>query len=611
MGIVCSPNPADTDAVIARFRESGVGESGLALRALRSAVAAEILAMRPSDMPRIWSGPLGHAARAIADVDAFLLVPSQGDRQQTRAAAALMASARTDLSFLHGAIVGLMFAHASTLPMRLVLRNGSPEMQAYLTRQILRRPTFFLEESLVHAYVVFMERVFRELDARIARGEDPRGPTIAPLIAQHSLHAALTSGEDLVALMRARGRVLKAWTDRVHGGDAAGDYRPVRRADRRIRIGILVQHLEDRPNTYYVLAHYKGLDAEKFEVVLFVLRNAVDAEFEAMCVSHAALAVRLDGAPFAERIRRIRAAGCDMLLFGGNVVVGADPLAMLGGYRMAPVQVALGASPATTGLVEMDYFLTAESTEGPESDATYLERRMLLETTFCCFDPSFGMIEASLDIDRAAFGAGPDTPLFVSNANLTKLAPGVLRAWAEILRRAPDARLVLAPFNPFWVSTNAHRRLFESAVACIFADAGVDPERVKFVDTLETPAHVRRLIEICDIYLDSFPFSGCTSLLDPLRAHKPVVVRNGRVQRANQGAGMLWAVDMAELVAADDAAYVDIAVALAADLAGTRERTARHLGERIGRAPFLDPASFGRELGVAIARTLSPLTADA
>jgi predicted O-linked N-acetylglucosamine transferase (SPINDLY family) len=98
-----------------------------------------------------------------------------------------------------------------------------------------------------------------------------------------------------------------------------------------------------------------------------------------------------------------------------------------------------------------------------------------------------------------------------------------------------------------------------------------------------------------DIALDTFPFNGCTTTAHALWMGVPVITLAGTVHAARVGCSMLTNVGLRQLVAADDAEYVSIAVALARDLTQL-ERLRATLRERMEAAPNMDGARFTRFL---------------
>jgi predicted O-linked N-acetylglucosamine transferase (SPINDLY family) len=104
-----------------------------------------------------------------------------------------------------------------------------------------------------------------------------------------------------------------------------------------------------------------------------------------------------------------------------------------------------------------------------------------------------------------------------------------------------------------------------------------------------------------DIALDPFPFCGGMTTLDALWMGVPVVTLPQVMIAGRQSASLLSNLGLSELIAADEAAYVEAAVGLARDL----DRLARlraDLRERFRASPLADYARFTRDLEDAFGR---------
>src|SRR5438552_1755110 len=124
---------------------------------------------------------------------------------------------------------------------------------------------------------------------------------------------------------------------------------------------------------------------------------------------------------------------------------------------------------------------------------------------------------------------------------------------------------------------------------------GVDPKRLVLLQPMESPSDVPKVMAITDIYLDSFPYTGATSLLDPLEAGVPPVTMTGDRLRFAQGEALLRELGMPELIATSEDDYIRIATELARD-PDLRERTRRTVREKMAAKPaFLDSRSFSNK----------------
>ena len=87
----------------------------------------------------------------------------------------------------------------------------------------------------------------------------------------------------------------------------------------------------------------------------------------------------------------------------------------------------------------------------------------------------------------------------------------------------PGSYLVIHPFNPNWSHSYPIER-FCAEFDQVFASYGLDPKRL-VISSVNFPSRtdVKELLRVGDVYLDTFPFGGVNSLIDPLEIGLPVV----------------------------------------------------------------------------------------
>ena len=276
----------------------------------------------------------------------------------------------------------------------------------------------------------------------------------------------------------------------------------------------------------------------------------------------------------------IQADGIDILVdLAGHSAFNRLPAFAL---KPAPVQVTWLGYPGTTGLEAIDYRLV-DPVSDPEgaADAQAVEALVRLRDGFLCYRPQPG--------PEPARSGGP--LMFGSFNNLNKLSEPVLALWAGLLRRLPETRLLLKSrqlADP--AVSGALRRTFESR--------GVAPERLELLAWTAGPeAHLAAYGRV-DIALDPFPYTGTTTSCEALWMGVPVVTLAGDRHAARMGASLLTRIGLPELIAADQAEYLEIAAALAADrdrLAGLRAT----LRARMAASPLCDAAALAHRLETA------------
>ncbi len=385
----------------------------------------------------------------------------------------------------------------------------------------------------------------------------------------------------------------QAW-NRAHGAAPGGapPHGNIPDPGRRLRVGYVSPDFCEHAVSHYFEPLLAAHDRNAVEVLCYaeVARpDATSDRLRGLADGWLAIAGMSDDAV----ADRIRADGVDILVdLAGHTA--RNRLAVFA-RKPAPVQVSsyLG-YPATTGLGAMDYRLTdplADPLADPpgEADAYYSETLVRLPRGFHCYRPP-DAAPAVAALPAAAAGY----VTFGSFNNLAKVTSEVVAVWAEILRRRPDARLLLK--SAALGEAGVQRRY-----AALFAGHGVTRERVEMVGPLASVADHMALYGSMDIGLDPFPYNGMTTTCEALWMGVPVVALTGRRHVARVGTSLLDTVGLPDLAADTVEGYVERAVALAGDIdnlaalrAGLRQRvSASALGDAAGFARHVEDAYRG------------------
>jgi CRISPR-associated protein Csy1 len=323
-------------------------------------------------------------------------------------------------------------------------------------------------------------------------------------------------------------------------------------AGRRIRVGFISSFLRQCTVGNYFMRWTTGIDRARFEVGVYRIgsrRDAVTVEIEAACDRAVALTGTL-----AEMAGRIRADEPDILVFPE---VGMDSRTfLLAALRLAPVQCAAWGHPVTTGLPNVDYFLSCEAMEPPGAQAHYSERLVTLPGIGTHYErpncPSVG--------SRAGFGLPPDKTLYLFPQSLFKIHPDNDVLMARVL--AGDPRGVVVLFEDRHPDLTAR---FLSRFDAALAAHGLDAETRRVVLPNLSHDDYLRVNRLCDLMLDSLYWSGGNTALDALACGLPLVALPAETMRSRQSMAMLRFCGLEELVAADQDDYVRIALRLGRD----------------------------------------------
>ena len=235
--------------------------------------------------------------------------------------------------------------------------------------------------------------------------------------------------------------------------------------------------------------------------------------------------------------------------------IGMEPLSYLLAFsRLAPVQLTSFGHPDTTGIPNMDYFLSSENYEIDGAQDHYAERLMLV--------PNAGTLSyyyrppAPSDRTRQSFGLQATDHVYACPQALFKIHPVMDDLFKAILTDDPRARIVLIDPRDEELRPALERRLQRSLRDLT--------RRVTFVDSLAYQDFLS-LVRSSDVMLDTVHFNGQNTSLEAFAMSVPVITLPGRLQRERHTYGMYRAMGFMELVAATPEQYVALAMRVAND----------------------------------------------
>lgn len=388
-----------------------------------------------------------------------------------------------------------------------------------------------------------------------------------------------TTGMELLGALRE----CAARLPRGRLGDCMNDRDP----ERRLTVGLLSGTLKTHPVGWLTVAGIETLDPSRFDVVCLA-QNAVPND------------------PIARRFRAVARewidvdALDDIALAGCARDLGIDVLIDLGGYgdaarmaacahRAAPVQVKwVGMQNHSSGLPEMDWFITDRWETPEELAATYSENLLYMPDGYICYSPPGYAPEVT---PLPALANGYVT--FGCFNNLAKVTPEVIAAWAAVLDRVAGSRLVLKTHQFSDRATGDRLR-------AAFAAHGIDTRRIELRGSSPHRAFMAEYGQI-DIVLDPFPYSGGLTTCEALWMGVPTVTLPGELFASRHSLSHMCNAGVTGWAARDLHDYVGLAAAKAKDLAALAELRAG-LRARTKASPLCDAPRFGRNLGAALRR---------
>lgn len=355
---------------------------------------------------------------------------------------------------------------------------------------------------------------------------------------------------------------------------------PPRPLSGRLRVGFLSADFHQHATAVLMAEVFELLDRSRFDIRLY---------------SHGLA----DGSPMRERLRAAADAFVDIAAMSDRQAAGRirddgiELLVELKGhtrdtrlpilaYRPAPVQASFLGFPGSTGAEFVDYLIGDEIVSPLADSAHYSEKLALMPR---CYQPNDRQRPLPSPTTRAQVGL-PDDALVLCGFNQPfKLSPEVFDVWCRLLQQLPGAVLWLLQWNP---GAPAQLRLEAAA-------RGIAPDRLVFAPKIGMAAHISRFA-LADLFIDSWPCNGHTTVSDALWAGVPVVTCTGKTFASRVAASLLAAVGLPEFSCPDIESYERQVLALAGD-APRREALRRHLLAARATAPLFDSAGYTRDFG--------------
>jgi uncharacterized protein (TIGR03032 family) len=568
------------------------------LRQQRYQLGQTWLQMPTAQLAAAYAGELGQLQQALLNSD-LKCIPLEAEERRILDHA--IAQLQSDPRSLSSLLVIMLYAFPHHLPLGWYRPIAVP---AWLSNDylifMLKNPNLFKAIGEAEIYYQFMQDWVDFLHRKILANPDADSwQKVAILFTQaHCFIPFYFCDRNLKDISTQRAEImevaLKAQGCQLDWAFAA------RSPGAKIRLGILRSKFTPCPETYASLSTFEFLDRDQFEITLYAFQES-EHPLEIYCKSRCDRFVLLP-LETIEAVDSIRHDNLDIILISQNLTAAFNPITALALHRLARIDLATDVSPLTTGMSRIDYFLSGELSQiNPKPQEHYTEKLILHDGGANCF--SFhGSFEESLQqaatikINRKVWGVDESAIAFISGANYFKIIPELQEAWAQIIASVPNSILVLYPFNPNWTNQYPESLLIQ-AMQEVFQRYGISSDRLVVLSSKISRADIQACLKLADIYLDSFPYSGSTSFIDPLKAGLPVVVKSGESSRSCMSSSLLQLLSLPQLITTTETEYINLAIRLAHDLP-LRQSYREQILERMAQPPkFLDSQHHATQVG--------------
>lgn len=340
----------------------------------------------------------------------------------------------------------------------------------------------------------------------------------------------------------------------------------------RVRVGYLSSNFNFHPVSLIAVELFELHDRSRFEVFGFSWTPE-------------------DGSPMLSRVRGamdhyipighlndeqaaqlIAAHEIDILIDLQGLTTGARAGILI--HRPAPFQINYLGHVGTTCIPGVDYILADHYVIPQEERPHYSEEVLYLPDCLQTSDSKrpHPMVAKS---ERHRYGLPNDVFVFCTFNNTNKFTPETFACWMQILQRVPESVLWLLADNPM---AQAHLQQYAR-------DQGVDPARLIFAGRVDYHDFLGRF-GVADLFLDTFPCTGGTTINDALWMDLPIVTRAGRSFASRLSGSILSALGLCDYITDSFASYQDLAVRLAQQPDALQAYRERLIQNKISNALF-------------------------
>ncbi|MBS1713914.1 MAG: tetratricopeptide repeat protein [Armatimonadetes bacterium] len=420
----------------------------------------------------------------------------------------------------------------------LAARSGGPARNGFLFRRALLSPTVFSSPDQIDDV---RARMSEELDA-LAQG-DVRLTDPPHEVGTANFYLTYHGRPDKHLQSQVARTYLTAcpslgWTSPHSMGGAKG---------RRARIGFCSAFFRDHTVGKVYEGVIRGLDRDAFEVV--VLSTAPPRDDVAVRIARSADTFVVLPSELKAARQTVADEKLDVLVYAD---IGMDAFTyFLSFARLAPVQCVGWGHPDTTGVPNVDYYLSAETFEPDGAQDHYSEHLALLPRIYCDLQRP---PEAKARASKADAGLPESGRLYLCAQSLFKFHPDFDSAVAAVLRRDPQGKVVF-----FETSEQNWVRILKERLQSRIPDVA---DQVLFLPRL-SPDRFLDALASADAVLDTRRFTGGHTAYLAFSAGVPVVTWNGDLMRGRMTAGLYRQMGIEGPVADDDDEFAELAVSLA------------------------------------------------
>lgn len=279
---------------------------------------------------------------------------------------------------------------------------------------------------------------------------------------------------------------------------------------RKIRVGFISNMISKLSSVFKDRGGImQRLDRSRFDVVLFMF-DEPNGDMMKACLSTCKTVVlprTLDARPIVESFKFDVIVYCDLNMCGEVFILSHN--------RLAPCQINTFGHSETSGINTIDVFVSSKLYEVESAQEHFSERLIVHNSLSMYYYRPVDSTIISTFGPRSKFHLPKKPTLFLCFQSPFKIMPCFHPVLKAIVNADPNNVLV---FTPGFLGAVEDIEFFET-LECATEYKNqliVFRERIDYLS-------IHNLIAVCDVILDTFPFTGCNTSLESFNVGKPVV----------------------------------------------------------------------------------------
>ena len=315
--------------------------------------------------------------------------------------------------------------------------------------------------------------------------------------------------------------------------------------NKRSKIGFLSSDFRWHAVSILSVELFELIDKSKFEIFALDItpQDSNPSEFRSRVLAAFEHHVMLQELSDLDAAKTIRELGIDLLVDLNGLTANSRPQILM--LKPAAVQASWLGSLATTGLSEVEYYITDAFAFTEECKPFYTESPIFLKSGAHPHDSNREIGRPKM---RVEFGLPEDKFIYCCFNNSYKITENIFNIWLQILGATPNSILWLLE------STESSKINLLN-----YADANNLKDRLIFSPRIPPSEYLIRFTA-ADLFLDTSPYNAGTTAIDCLYAGLPILTCPGVSVASRTCGSVLHHSNLDELIAKDWKEYESLAI---------------------------------------------------